>query len=109
MILPEDAPIGIPFAQYVGTSDTVLDCEITPNRADCLSMIGIAREVGAIYDRDFHVDLPAVAAESGAPTAETVSVELIDEGLCDRYVARVVRDVKVGPSPEWLVQRLNSW
>ncbi len=108
MILPEDAPIGMPFAQYVGTSDTVLDCEITPNRADCLSMIGIAREVGAIYDRDFHVDLPAIAAESGAATAETVSVELIDEGLCDRYVARVVRDVKVGPSPEWLVQRLNS-
>ena len=108
MILPEDAPIGMPLAQYVGTSDTVLDCEITPNRADCLSMIGIAREVGAIYDRDFHVDLPAIAAESGTPTAETVSVELIDEGLCDRYVARVVRDVKVGPSPEWLVQRLNS-
>ena len=108
MILPEDAPIGMPFAQYVGTSDTVLDCEITPNRADCLSMIGIAREVGAIYGRDFHVELPAVAAESGAAAAETVSVELIDEGLCDRYVARVVRDVKVGPSPEWLVQRLNS-
>lgn len=108
MILPEDAPIGMPLAQYVGTSDTVLDCEVTPNRADCLSMIGIAREVGAIYDRDFHVDLPAIAAESGTPTAETVSVELIDEGLCDRYVARVVRDVKVGPSPEWLVQRLNS-
>lgn len=108
MILPEDAPIGMPFAQYLGTSDTVLDCEITPNRADCLSMIGIAREVGAIYDRDFHVDLPAIAAESGTPTAETVSVELIDEGLCDRYVARVVRDVKVGPSPEWLIQRLNS-
>lgn len=108
MILPEDAPIGMPLAQYLGTSDTVLDCEITPNRADCLSMIGIAREVGAIYDRDFHVDLPAIAAESGTPTAETVSVELIDEGLCDRYVARVVRDVKVGPSPEWLIQRLNS-
>ena len=108
MILPEDAPIGMPLAQYLGTSDTVLDCEITPNRADCLSMIGIAREVGAIYDRDFHVDLPAIAADSGTPTAETVSVELIDEGLCDRYVARVVRDVKVGPSPEWLVQRLNS-
>ena len=108
MILPEDAPVGMPFAQYVGTSDTVLDCEITPNRADCLSMIGIAREVGAIYDRDFHVELPAVQAESGAATADTVSVELVDEGLCDRYVARVVRDVKVGPSPEWLVQRLNA-
>ena len=108
MILPEDAPIGMPLAQYLGTSDTVLDCEITPNRADCLSMIGIAREVGAIYDRDFHVELPAIADESGTPTADTVSVELIDEGLCDRYVARVVRGVKVGPSPEWLVQRLNA-
>ena len=108
MILPEGSPVGMPLAQYLGTSDTVLDCEITPNRADCLSMIGIAREVGAIYDRDFHVDLPAIAAESGTPTADTVSVELIDEGLCDRYVARVVRGVKVGPSPEWLVQRLNA-
>ena len=108
MILPKDAPVGMPFAQYLGTSDTVLDCEITPNRADCLSMIGIAREVGAIYDRDFHVELPAIKAESGAATADTVSVELVDEGLCDRYVARVVRNVEVGPSPEWLVQRLNA-
>lgn len=107
-ILPADAPVGMPLAQYLGSSDTVLDCEITPNRPDCLSMIGIAREVGAIYDRDFHVELPQVKAEAGAPAAETVSVELIDEGLCDRYVARVVRGVKVGPSPEWLVQRLNA-
>lgn len=107
-ILPEDAPIGMPISQYLGTSDVVLDCEITPNRADCLSMIGIAREVGAIYDRDFHVDLPAIASESGVAATDSVSVELIDEGLCDRYVARVVRGVKVGPSPEWLVQRLNS-
>lgn len=107
-ILPEDAPVGMPLAQYLGTSDTVLDCEITPNRADCLSMIGIAREVGAIYDLDFTVELPQVQAESGMPTADTVSVELVDEGLCERYVARVVRNVKVGPSPEWLVQRLNA-
>ena len=107
-ILPEDAPVGMPLAQYLGSSDTVLDCEITPNRPDCLSMIGIAREVGAIYDRDFHVELPQVKAEAGASAAETVSVELIDEGLCDRYVARVVRGVKVGPSPDWLVQRLNA-
>ena len=51
-ILPADAPVGMPLAQYLGSSDTVLDCEITPNRPDCLSMIGIAREVGAIYDRE---------------------------------------------------------
>lgn len=108
MILPEDTPVGMPISQYLGTSDVVLDCEITPNRADCLSMIGIAREVGAIYDRDFTVDMPSIKAEQGEPTKNMVSVELLDEGLCDRYVARVVRNIKVGPSPEWLVQRLNA-
>ena len=107
-ILPQDAPVGMPLSQYLGSSDVVLDCEITPNRPDCLSMIGIAREVGAIYDRDFSVELPQVREESGASAEDTVSVELLDEGLCDRYVARVVRHVKVGPSPDWLVQRLNA-
>lgn len=107
-ILPQDAPVGMPLSQYLGSSDTVLDCEITPNRPDCLSMIGIAREVGAIYDRDFSVELPQVREESGASAEDTVSVELLGEGLCDRYVARVVRHVKVGPSPDWLVQRLNA-
>lgn len=107
-ILPQDAPVGMPLSQYLGSSDVVLDCEITPNRPDCLSMIGIAREVGAIYDRDFSVELPQVREESGASAEDTVSIELLDEGLCDRYVARVVRNVKVGPSPDWLVQRLNA-
>ena len=108
MILPKDAPVGMPFAQYVGTSDTVLDCEITPNRPDCLSMVGIAREVGAIYDRDFHVEYPAIKEESGRATADELSVSFADEDLCDRYVARIVRNVKVGPSPDWMVQRLNA-
>ncbi len=74
MILPEDAPIGMPFAQYLGTSDTVLDCEITPNRADCLSMIGIAREVGAIYDRDSTWARPTPCSTVRSPrTAPTAS------------------------------------
>ena len=108
MILPEDTPCGMPFAEYVGSSDTVLDCEITPNRPDCLSMIGMARETGAIFDRDFHVDLPAIKAETGRATDDELSVEIADEGLCDRYVARIVRNVKVGPSPDWMVKRLNA-
>lgn len=107
-VLSADAPVGMPLAQYLGTSDTVLDCEITPNRPDCLSMIGMAREVGAIFDRDVQVELPSIQAEAGTPAKDSVSVELLDEGLCDRYVARVVRGVKVGPSPEWLVQRLSA-
>ncbi|OUP06330.1 phenylalanine--tRNA ligase subunit beta [Collinsella sp. An2] len=108
LILPEDAPVGVPFAQYWGTTDTVLDCEITPNRPDCLSMAGIAREVGAIFDRDTHIELPAIKQEVGRPTADEVSLEIADEGLCSRYVARIVRNVKVGPSPDWMVERLNA-
>ena len=108
MILPEDAPVGMPFGEYYGSSDTVLDCEITPNRPDCLSMIGMARETGAIFDRDYHVELPAIKSETGRATAGEISVEIADEGLCDRYVARIVRNVKVGPSPDWMVKRLNS-
>lgn len=108
MILPEDAPVGMPFGEYYGSSDTVLDCEITPNRPDCLSMIGMARETGAIFDRDYHVELPAIKSETGRATADEISIEIADEGLCDRYVARIVRNVKVGPSPDWMVKRLNS-
>ena len=108
MILPEDAPVGMPFGEYYGSSDTVLDCEITPNRPDCLSMIGMARETGAIFDRDYHVELPVIKSETGCATADEISVEIADEGLCDRYVARIVRNVKVGPSPDWMVKRLNS-
>ena len=108
MILPEDAPVGMPFGEYYGSSDTVLDCEITPNRPDCLSMIGMARETGAIFDRDYHVELPSIKAETGRPVADELTVAIADEGLCDRYVARIVRNVKVGPSPDWMVKRLNS-
>lgn len=108
MILPEDAPVGVPFAEYQATADTVLDCEITPNRPDCLSMVGIAREVGAIFDRDTHIELPAIKQEVGRPTADEVSIEIADPGLCSRYVARIVRNVKVGPSPAWMVERLSA-
>ena len=108
MILPEDAPVGMPFARYADLSDSVLDCEITPNRPDCLSMIGMAREVGAILDEDLHIELPAIKQEQGAPASDVVEVEIADEGLCDRYVMRVVRNVKVGPSPQWMVERLAA-
>ena len=60
MILPEDAPVGMPFTDYRGPSDTVLDCEITPNRPDCLSVIGLARETAATFDRPFSVKTPEV-------------------------------------------------
>jgi phenylalanyl-tRNA synthetase beta chain len=106
MILPADAPVGMPFSQYHGDSDVVLDCEITPNRPDCLSMEGMAVETGAILDEDTHIELPAIAHEGLVRTDSMVEVAIADRELCSRYVARVVRNVKIGPSPEWLARRV---
>ena len=108
MILPEDAPIGMPLTDYLGMSDVVLDCEITPNRPDCLSMTGMAVEVSAMYDVDTHIELPSVSSESGAAVSEQVDVTIADPELCSRYTARVVRNVKIGPSPEWLARRVTA-
>ena len=108
MILPEDAPIGMPLTDYLGMSDVVLDCEITPNRPDCLSMTGMAVEVSAMYDVDTHIELPSVSSESGAAVSEQVDVTIDDPELCSRYTARVVRNVKIGPSPEWLARRVTA-
>lgn len=108
MILPEDAPIGVPLTDYLGMSDVVLDCEITPNRPDCLSMTGMAVEVSAMYDTDAHIELPRVTSESGADASEQVDVTIADPELCSRYTARIVRNVKIGPSPEWLARRVTA-
>lgn len=109
-ILPEDAPVGQPIAQYLGLSDQVLDLEITPNRPDCLSMKGMAREVGAMYHVPWRyeppVAVPGLACDE--QVADVVDVAIDDAELCPRYTARVIRGVKVGPSPNWLVERLNA-
>ena len=114
MILPPDAPVGIPFADYYGMSDTVLDCEMTPNRPDCLSMTGVATEVSAIFDIPTHMELPQVDQECGVgddgaqDVNNLVDVRIDDAELCSRYTARVVRNVKIGPSPEWLARRVKA-
>lgn len=106
MILPPDAPVGMDFTDYMGMSDTVIDCEITPNRPDCLSMTGMAVECSAILDKDTHIELPSVKAEKGPDAHDLVDVTIDDPELCPRYTARVVRNVKIGPSPEWLERRV---
>ncbi len=108
IVLPADAPVGVDFAEWRGLSDTVIDCEMTPNRPDCLSMCGVAVEVSAMLDEDTHIDLPNIQREEGVPTAELVDVTIDDPALCPRYTARVVRGVKIGPSPEWLAKRVMA-
>ncbi|MDI6693229.1 MAG: phenylalanine--tRNA ligase subunit beta [Anaerosomatales bacterium] len=105
LILPEDAPVGASYAEYTGLADTVLELEVTPNRPDCLSMVGVAREVGAVLGADVRFpewDL----ATSGEPVDQAVSVSVEDPELCPRYTARLIRGVKIGPSPDWLVERI---
>ncbi len=113
MILPADAPVGEPFADYMKLNDKILDLEITPNRPDCLSMKGMAREVAAMYERDFTDPLDDPIFNLGEnqdlePTAESVEVTISDPARCDRYTARVIENVKVGPSPDWLAQRVTA-
>lgn len=113
MILPADAPVGEPFADYMKLNDKILDLEITPNRPDCLSMKGMAREVGAMYERDFTDPLDDLIFNLGEnqdlePTADSVEVTISDPARCDRYTARVIENVKVGPSPDWLAKRVTA-
>ena len=113
MILPEDAPVGVAFAEYAQLTDTVLDLEITPNRPDCLSMVGMAREVGAMYRIPYKNPLSAMAEKmepvrEGRAIDSTVSITIPDPERCPRYTARIIRGVKIGPSPDWLVERLAS-
>ena len=103
IVLPADAPVGMPLAEYMG--DTVLDITVTPNRADCLSILGIARETAALTGKK--MTMPKVEyAESGEPIDKSVSVEISNPDLCYRYCASLITNVKIGPSPEWMQQRL---
>ncbi|HIW77259.1 MULTISPECIES: phenylalanine--tRNA ligase subunit beta [Gordonibacter] len=112
-ILPDDAPVGMPIADYAKLSDTVLDLEITPNRPDCLSMAGFAREVGAMYQKEWTNPLGEMAAKmqldvAATPVDEAVQITIEDDVRCPRYTARVIRGCKVGPSPDWMVERLAA-
>ena len=109
LILREDAQVGQPFAEYLGRtgSDVVYDLEITPNRPDLNSVIGIAREISAVTGNP--LKLPYIKLnEAGNRVEELVAVRIEDAELCPRYTARVVRGVKIAPSPDWLKSTLEK-
>jgi phenylalanyl-tRNA synthetase beta chain len=110
LILSPDARVGQPFAEYLGRAgnDVVYDLEITPNRPDLNSVIGIAREISAITGNPLKIPNPGNLPASGAKTAELIAVKIEDAELCPRYAARIIRGVKVGPSPDWLKQTLEK-
>jgi len=103
MVLPPEAPIGTPLDDYLG--DAILDLDVTPNRPDCLSVIGIAREVAALTGQSLH--LPEVSYEEAAPPIDQqIAVEIADPDLCPRYCASLITGIKIAESPPWMQQRL---
>ena len=103
IVLPDDAPTGALLDDYLG--DTVLDLELTPNRLDCLSVLGVAHEVAALTGKTV-LEPEASYEESGAPITEKVNISVASPELCRRYTASLLLGVKIGPSPQWLQDRL---
>ncbi len=98
---------GKPVADVLGENDRILVLELTANRSDCLGMMGVAREVAAILDLEFHGS-PCDLQEKGQDIHGIAQVKIQDPDLCPRYAARVIRGVKIGPSPEWMQCRLKA-
>jgi phenylalanyl-tRNA synthetase beta chain len=104
VLLPE-APIGAPLGAYLG--DVIFDLDVTPNRPDCLSVIGIAREIAALTGEPLR--LPPIHYEELKDSIDSfASVDIVDPDLCPRYCASLVTGIRIAPSPSWLQQRLNS-
>jgi phenylalanyl-tRNA synthetase beta chain len=88
------------------TGEPVLNVKVTPNRGDCLSMVGVAREVAALYSLPLRHPMPAARTTEPGEAGQVAKVEILDDDLCPRYAARVVRNVRIAPSPAWMQQRL---
>ena len=106
-LLPEDAPVGENAVSYLGLDDVVVEYEITSNRVDCFAVLGIAREAAATFGREF---VPPVVTETGrdGDVNDYIRVRVQDTDLCSRYTARVVKNIKIALSPEWMQQRLRA-
>lgn len=106
-VLNEDVKPGDDMAKVIGADDHVVEFEITPNRPDCLSVIGLAREASATFGRPLKLHTPEVKG-CGDSIAELVDIDIEDGELCPRYTARMVKNVKIQPSPAWMRERLRN-
>ncbi|OAT79389.1 phenylalanine--tRNA ligase subunit beta [Desulfotomaculum copahuensis] len=107
MILPPDTPLGQDIRPVIGLDDVILELDLTPNRGDCLSMLGVAREAAALLGRELRPPVPVVT-EIPASIAGRAQVDIAEPDLCRRYVARLFTNIKIGPSPLWMQERLRA-
>ncbi len=106
-IMKEDAPVGADAVEILGLHDVVFEYEVTSNRVDCYSVLGIAREAAATFGKKFVPPVLEVKG-NGEDVHDYASVEVVDAKLCPRYCGRVVKNIKIGPSPEWMQRRLAA-
>lgn len=107
-ILPSDTPVGIPAKDVLGLNDVVLEFELTANRADCFSVFGLIREIAAITGNKPHFPEIKVNEDDNTKLNDIFSVEIADPDLCSRFSTRMLKNVKIGLSPEWMQQRLEG-
>lgn len=108
-IMREPCKPGDDICEVLGLSDTVFEFEITPNRPDCLSILGLAREAAVTFAKPLTIKTPeAKGSPAAGKTADLLTVEVLDKELCPRYTARAVKNVKIAPSPRWMRERLRS-
>lgn len=107
LLMPEGTPVGVDIKTLVGLDEYVTDFEITSNRPDCLSVIGLARETAATFERELKLHEPVVKGIGGSINDE-LSVEVEATDLCPRYTARLVKNIKIEPSPAWMRERLHA-
>lgn len=107
LVLPEDTKIGTDIKDYFNLNEDVVEFEITSNRPDCFSVIGLARETAVTFDKPFNVKTPMVH-ENSENINDTLSVAVENSDKCLRYSAKMIKNVKIGPSPKWLAARLRA-
>lgn len=107
-ILPPDTPVGIPAKDVLGLNDVVLEFELTANRADCFSVVGLVREIAAITGNKPHFPEIKFTEDDATKLSDIFAVEIADPNLCSRFSTRMLKNVKIGPSPEWMQQRLEG-
>ena len=107
-IFPEDTKVGADAVEVLGLHDTVFEFEVTSNRVDCYSILGLAREAAATYKLPFKAPVVKVKEDGNGNVKDFIDVEIKDTDLCSNYCARVATDIKIAPSPEWMQRRLAS-
>lgn len=106
-VLDEEVPLGLPICEAIGFNDTKVEFEITSNRPDCFSVIGLAREAAATFDKELKLHTPEVKAGHGS-CKDMLDVKIEAPQLCSVYSARIVKNVRVKPSPRWMRERLRA-